>query len=100
VVVISLLAFSSVFYGAARYYSPSLVLYVVEQSLTQKAPAGTDLAALHERLHALLSATPDQKARMEKMLRISEYLEKVQRLTRVELNELMEAKGTRESPAF
>ena len=78
-------------YVTARHYSAGIVLYVVEQSLVQKAPPGTDPALLRERFHALLSGAPGPKARMEELLRISEALEKVQRLTPEELGELLGA---------
>ena len=84
-----LLAVVSVGYGAARHYSPFLVEYVVEQTLVQKAPSGTDPVLLKSRLHALLSVAPNQELRMERLLRISEHLEKVQRLTPGELNDLL-----------
>ena len=87
VIMLGILAVSS--YGTAKYYAPALVLHVVEQSLIQKAPSEIDPPLLKERLHALLSAVPDQKAKTEKLLRISAYLEKVQRLTPEELDELM-----------
>ena len=99
-VVIALGILALGFYGTARYYSPALVLHVVEQSLTQKAPVGTDPILLRERLHALLSAAPDQKAKMEKLLGISGYLEKVQRLTPEELDELMAVEKPGIAPAL
>jgi hypothetical protein len=77
-VIGSLFVFASVLYGAAKHYSPSLVRYVVEQSLLQKAPSGANPASLHERVNTLLSAAPDKDTQMERLLRISEYLEKVQ----------------------
>jgi hypothetical protein len=88
-VIGSLFVFASVLYGAAKHYSPSLVRYVVEQSLLQKAPSGTNTASLHERFNALLSAAPDKNTQMERLLRISEYLEKVQRLNFEQLNQLL-----------
>ena len=99
-VVVVLLAMASVFYGVARYYSPSLILYIVEQSLIQKAPSGTDMIRLRAHLHEVLSATPGQKAKMEKLLRISEYLEKVQILTPEELDRLMAIEKPGTSPAL
>jgi hypothetical protein len=87
VITLGILALAS--YGTARYYSPALVLHVVEQSLIQKAPLETDPTWLRSRLHALLSTAPDKNARMEKLLGISAYLEKVQRLTPEELDELL-----------
>jgi hypothetical protein len=88
-IVLALLVISSILYGAAKYYSPSLVLYVVEQTLVQKAPPGTNPVLLHERLHAFLEASPDQNAKMTRLLRISEQLEKVQNLTHEDLDELL-----------
>jgi hypothetical protein len=90
-VIGSLFVCASVLYGAAKYYSPSLVRYAVEQSLLQKAPSGTDAAALHKRFNALLSAAPDKDTQMERLLRISEYLEKVQRLNFEQLDQLLAA---------
>jgi hypothetical protein len=90
VIALAILALAS--YGIARYYSPALVLHVVEQSLAQKAPPGTDPVLLRKQLHSLLSTAPDQKTKMEKLLHISSYLEKVQRLAPEELDKLMEIK--------
>jgi LAS superfamily LD-carboxypeptidase LdcB len=89
IVMAALFVLASIFFGAAKYYSPSLVLHVVKQSLAQKAPSGRDSILLQERLQAFLSASPDQKTQMEELLRISAYLEKVQRLTPEELDELL-----------
>ena len=91
IVVGSLLAIASVFYGAARYYSPSLVLYVVEQSLIQKAPSGINTSQIHERFRAHIFSAPDKISRMERLLRISGSLEKVQHLTFDQLDELLVA---------
>jgi hypothetical protein len=92
-IVATMLVFASILYGAGRYYSPSLIQYVVEQSLIQKAPAGTDPADLHKRLEALVSGAPGQNARMQILLRTSEYLEKVQSLTPADLDKLLAPGG-------
>ncbi len=84
-----LIVIAAVLYGAAKFYSDSLVLHVVEQTLIQKAPPGTDLGLLHKRLHDLVSDAPNQKAKIEKLFRISQYLEKIQSLTSKELDELL-----------
>ena len=84
-----LLAAALVFYGAAKMYSPALVLHIVEQALIQKAPSGTDPALVRARLHSLLAGDPDPGARMERLFRISAYLEKVQTLTSQELDGLL-----------
>jgi hypothetical protein len=85
----ALFAAALILYGTARYYSPLLVQYVVEQALMQKAPPGTDPDLLKKRLHAFLSEAPDRGARMKRLFRISEYLEKTQTLTPEELDELL-----------
>lgn len=89
----ALLVIASVLYGAGRFYSPSLIQYVVEQSLIQKAPAGRDPDDLKRRLRALVSSAPDQNARMKLLLQTSGYLEKVQSLTPEDLDRLLEPKG-------
>jgi hypothetical protein len=82
-------AFASVLYGAAKYYSSSIILYVTEQSLIQKAPSGTDPIRIHERLSDFLSTAPDQRAKIQRLLKISSYLEKIQRLAPEELNRIL-----------
>ncbi len=89
IVIVMMFASASILYGAAKYYSSSIILYVAEQSLIQKSPRGTDPAELHQRLSALLSMASDQKAKMEKLLRMSESLEKVQHLSPEELDKLL-----------
>ena len=84
-----LLAVASVVYGAATHYSPFIVEYVVEQTLIQKAPSGTDPVLLSSRFRALLSAAPSDQVKMERLMRISGYLEKVQSLTPGELEDLV-----------
>jgi hypothetical protein len=88
-VIAILFAIASVLYGAARHYSPSLVLFVVEQSLLQKAPSGIDPASVHERFHACVAAAHDQNSQMQRLLQISEYLEKVQRLSLEQMDQLL-----------
>jgi hypothetical protein len=88
-VVGSLIVVASVLYGAAKYYSPSLVFLVVEQSLIQKAPSQVDPALLHERLRAQIAEAPDKDSQMQTLFRISEYVEKVQYLTLEQLDQLL-----------
>ena len=82
------MALALIIYCAARYYSPDLIHHVVEQSLIQKAPPGVDAQMARQRLEALLQAEPDEKARIQRLLEISAYLEKIQRLTPKELEAL------------
>jgi hypothetical protein len=89
IIIIMAFAFASVLYGAAEYYSSSIILYVTEQSLAQKAPSGTDPVQLHKRLSALLATAPNQKEKMQKLLQISGYLEKIQYLAPEDLDRLL-----------
>ncbi len=88
IVAAALMLIASILYGAGRYCSPSLIQYVVEQSLIQKAPPATDAVYIQKRLRAVLSSMPDKRARMQKLLRISEFLEKIQSMTPEELDRL------------
>jgi len=86
----ALLALSLILYCIAKYYSPNLIHHVVEQSLIQKAPPDIDAPEVRRRLEALIGAEPDKKARVQKLLRISEYLEKIQRISPEEWERLDE----------
>jgi hypothetical protein len=88
-----------ILYGTARLYAPALVLYIVEQTLIQKAPPGTDSAVLHARLHECIAEAPDRKARMERLFRISAHLEKVQTVTPQDLDRLLATEKPSTSPA-
>ena len=89
IIACALLVFASILYGAGRHYSPSLIRYVVEQSLIQKAPSGANPVCIQTRLRAILSKTPDRDAQTQRLLQISESLEKVQFLTPEDLDSLM-----------
>ena len=88
-VAIAILILTMAVYGTLKLYAPFLVYYIVEQTLIQKAPPGTDSGFVHERLQLLLSARATREARMEKLFRISAYLEKVQVLTDEQLKFLL-----------
>jgi hypothetical protein len=75
-------------YAIAKYYSPSLVAHVVKQALIEKAPAGMSPALVRERFEKLMAADPSND-KLEKMLALSNYLEKVQKLTPAELERLL-----------
>ena len=80
-------------YGIAKFNSPFLVEYTVEQALIQKAPPGTDPVKIHERLQELLAQAPDRRTRIDLLFRISRDLEKVQTLSRQDLSDLLEVEG-------
>ena len=75
-------------YGIARHYSPALVAYVVSRTLIQKVPEGTNPAQVEKRLERLTAAMPPDD-KLKKMLALSNYLEKVQKLTPAELERLL-----------
>lgn len=79
-------------YGVATHYSPAIVAYVVEQALVQKAPDGMSPDLVRERFEALLASTPTER-KMRVLLALSNYLEKVQKLTPVEMNRLLKPGG-------
>lgn len=84
-------------YGMGRYYSTTLVAYVVEQTLVEKSPPGTDPVMLRSRFEALISASRSREAKFKILLRLSQYLEKVQEMTRPELEMLLQEPSERSS---
>ncbi len=79
-------------YGIAKSYSYDIVVYVVEQALLQKAPESISAAKVQERFKTALASTPaDQK--LLKLMSLSSYLEKVQKLTPEELDRLLASGG-------
>jgi hypothetical protein len=93
VAVLGFLALSFLLiYGIARAYSYDIVAYVVEQALLQKAPVGTSTAKIQERFQTALALTPGEY-KLLKLMALSSYLEKVQKLTPTELDRLLEPGG-------
>ena len=90
----ALTALSLAIYGTAKFYSPSLMVYVTEQTLIQKSPAGTDPESVHLRLHAYLSALPNSESKLAAVMAISQYLERIQKLSDKELNQLLAPEAT------
>lgn len=84
-------ALSGILYGTVKLNSVNLAEYVVEKTLVQKAPEGTDPAGIHERLEELLAMAPNRQARLELLFRISGQLEKVQELSSQAVEEVLEA---------
>jgi hypothetical protein len=73
----------------AKRYSVSMIAYVVEEALVQKLPAGIDPALTRSRFQSLMSQLPDRQARLEKLLAMSQYLEKLQTIDREEWERLL-----------
>ncbi len=90
----TIVTFLLILYGTAKYNAPFLVEYVVEKTLIQKAPAGTDPAEIQESLQKLLAEVPSRKERLERLFLISSYLEKVQELSPQALAELLDVEST------
>jgi hypothetical protein len=92
IVFISLSIIAAGLYRAAQFYSAPLIYFVVEQSLIQKAPEGTNVLLLKDRFRRHILAMSDKKLQMNGLLRISASLEKAQHLTISQLDELLDEK--------
>lgn len=84
-------------FGIARRFSPSIIAYVVEESLLQKVPDGSSPAVVQKRFEAWLAASRSTD-KLAKLLDLSRYLEKVQRLTPAELDRLLADGTTAQKP--
>jgi hypothetical protein len=76
-------------YAGLKRQSPAIVAYVVEQTLVQKSPPGTDEVGLRHRFRDVIDDFPDGSARLEKLLALSQALEKTQKLNNLELEQLL-----------
>ncbi len=76
-------------YIAARLYSEEIIAYVVEQALMQKLPPGSNPLQVRDRFRLMISAIPDRGSKIERLITLSQYLEKLQRLTSQELDRLL-----------
>jgi len=72
-------------YLTAKLCAGSIVAYVVEETLIQKAPPGMDPHLLRSRLESRLAACPDETTRLQRLMEIAQTLERVQTLTPHEL---------------
>jgi hypothetical protein len=88
-----IVAFLLILYSAAKFNSSYLVEYVVGRTLIQKAPPGTDPAEIQEGLQKLLASAPTREEKLERLFRISAYLEKVQELSTPALAEILEGEN-------
>jgi hypothetical protein len=79
-----------VIYGLGRYYSPDIITLIVEQSLIEKAPPGTNPEVVTARFHRLMAGCATHDAKMQTLLQLSQYLEKVQEISVPELESLLQ----------
>jgi type II secretory pathway component PulF len=75
-----------------RHSSPALVTFVVREAFIQKAPDGMSRQAVRGRFDTLLETVPPAQ-KLKKMLDLSNYLEKVQKLTSAEMDQLLAGNG-------
>lgn len=80
-------------YGVASYYSPSMVAFVVEQAFLQRLPEKEDPDNCHRRFRSLLASLPDNQARLSRLLAMSQQIEKVQKLSPLEVEMLLSRDG-------
>ncbi len=78
-------------YLAAKLCAGSIVAYVVEETLVQKAPPGTDPHLLRSRLESRLAACPDKVSRLQRLMEIAQTLERVQALTPDQLESVLKS---------
>lgn len=76
-------------FSVARHYSVPLISYVVEEALIQKLPAGMDSGKVRSRFQASISELPDRQAKLERLLGMSQYLEKLQTVEYQDLERLL-----------
>ena len=79
--------------AVGRHYSPALVTYVVMEALVQKAPSGMSALEVEDRFNRFLAVAPSDE-KLNKTLALSNYLEKVQKLTPVEMDRLLTIDNT------
>src|SRR5262245_60526780 len=91
--VAALLVLGAGVYAAGRRFSADLVAHVVEEMLVQKAPPGSDPAQVRRRLRESTGAILDPELRLQRLLALSQRLEKVQTLEPAELERLLPAAG-------
>jgi len=84
-------------YGVGRHYSPAIVAYLVRHALVQKAPEGVNPGDAARRFDALIGNL-NEDDKMLRLLSLSNYLEKVQKLTPAEFERLMAAGPTAPAP--
>jgi hypothetical protein len=89
IVVAAIACLFLILYAAARMNSPLLLEYVVERTLIQKSPPGSDPEELSRRFHSLLDSSTDRQERTNLLFRISRELEKLQVLSPRALDDLL-----------
>ena len=73
-----------------RSFSPQLIAHVVEHTLLEKAPEGTDLQELAERFRNTLDRAPSEEEKLQRLLIMASRLEKVARWTPQDMSGLLE----------
>ena len=77
-------------YWGARHYSPALISYVVEETFIRKAPEGINPDDARQRFRNYLASLPEGRIRVERLLSVSQRLEKIQKLSLPEFERLSE----------
>jgi hypothetical protein len=75
--------------ATAKRFSVSLIAYVTEEALIQKLPAGSDPPAVRRKFRALIAGLPDRQLKLERLLSMSQYLERLQTIDRQELERIL-----------
>jgi hypothetical protein len=94
-IILYIIVLLSMLYGVAKYKSTYLVEFIVERTLIQKAPSGTDPARVRDRLRVLIEGMPDRKSKTDLLFRIAGELEKVQALTLQGISQILQVEDPR-----
>ena len=76
-------------YVLGRYYSPDVIAFIVEHTLVEKSPPGTDPESVKSRFRNMIAGCTTADLRMQILLQLSQYMEKVQELSVPELESLL-----------
>ncbi len=90
IVMVAIASLFLVLYATARMNSHILLEYVVERTLIQKSPVGSDPVEVSRRFRSMLDDLSDKRKRADLLFRISSELEKVQVLSPRALDDLLD----------
>ena len=76
-------------YILGRQYAPDVITFVVEHTLVEKSPPGTDSELVKSRFRNMIAGCATTETRMRTLLQLSQYMEKVQELSIPELESLL-----------
>ena len=76
-------------YLLGRCYAPDVITFIVEHTLVEKSPDGTDPELVKSRFRNMIAGCTTTETRMQTLLQLSQYMEKVQELSVPEMESLL-----------